>query len=117
MDCALSRRSLQSRSLMKSNPEFWPVPAKLNPVTVITPSMDSFSCAMRYWRTRSSARAVRSFELPGGVCTCPIRKPASSGGRKEVGIRVYNRAMINTMPRYTSKERPECANIRRNPCS
>ena len=72
MDCESFVRSSQSLSLMKMRPEFWPVPAKLKPFTVSTPSTDVLLFVRAGTRCAlSSAAQVRSLDAPGGVCTWP----------------------------------------------
>src|SRR5690606_7161919 len=103
-------RSLQSRSLMKATPLFWPRPAKLKPWTLNTDSTESFSSSRKYCYSFMMDSMVRSWVAPTGAFTMENRTPWSSSGRNEPGTRMNSRIMATTrMPKMAMKRPLRCS--------
>ena len=105
MPSSSDSRSLQSLSVTKAMPLFWPLPPKLKPCTLNTDSTVSFSFSRKCCSSFSIDCIVRCWVEPTGVCTWANSMPWSSAGRNELGRRMNSSPITTSIAAKIARKR------------
>ena len=108
-------RSLQSLSLTKATPVFWPMPEKLKPCTANTDSTAPASFSRKWFSSRAIDSSVRSWVAPTGPWTIASITPWSSLGRNELGRRTNSSTITSDSATVIPMKRQGRARMPRTP--